>query len=136
MSVSPPPGPASGRSPIGETTWKLLPPSVERCTNEFCVVVPHGPDSHQVPSGWRNASGSPSVRCASTIVEGPKTAFQLVRDGTGLIPFDPPSDPGGIGTGADELEKRPSTVYGAVKGPAGADDGHAWAEYTPPSLVL
>src|SRR5690348_1543026 len=49
MSVSPPPGPASGRICTGETTWKLAPPSVDLWMKEFCVVVPHGPDSHHVP---------------------------------------------------------------------------------------
>src|SRR5919201_2812385 len=83
MSVSPPPGPASGRIEIGETTWKLVPPSVDLCTNEFCVVVPHGPDSHQLPWPSRKSSGSPSVRCASTIVEGPKTALHRLYVGTG-----------------------------------------------------
>src|SRR2546423_5247527 len=97
MSVSPPPGPASGRIWIGDTTWKLFPPSVDLCTNEFCVVVPHGPDSHQVPCASRKSSGSPSVRCASTIVDGPKTALQRVYVGIGVIPFEPGIEPGGSG---------------------------------------
>src|SRR2546423_8784016 len=97
MSVSPPPGPASGRIWIGETTWKLAPPSVDLCTKEFCVVVPHGPDSHQLPWASRKSSGSPSVRCASTTVDGPNTALQRVYAGVGVIPFEPGIEPGGSG---------------------------------------
>src|SRR6266581_2172521 len=112
MSVSPPPGPASGRIWTGETTWKLLPPSVERWMNEFCVVVPQGPDSHQVPFAVRKSSGSPSVRCASITVDGPKLAFQRPYVATGVIPFDPGTDPGGTGAGALVEVKTPEYVSG------------------------
>jgi len=61
-SVSPPPGPGSGRSPFGLSTWNSRPPSVDRWMNEFCVVVPHGPDSQTPPSGSTMSTGSPSVR--------------------------------------------------------------------------
>src|SRR5919197_4774415 len=49
MSVSPPPGPGSGLRPAGLSTWNESPLSVERWINEFCVVVPHGPDSQRLP---------------------------------------------------------------------------------------
>jgi hypothetical protein len=45
MSVSPPPGGASGLSPIGLTVWNSRPLSVERWTHDCCVEVPNGPDS-------------------------------------------------------------------------------------------
>src|ERR671936_1376466 len=68
MSVSPPPGPGSGLRPAGLSTWNESPLSVERWINEFCVVVPHGPDSQRLPLRSNVSSGSPSVRCASTTV--------------------------------------------------------------------
>src|SRR5919197_3599641 len=49
MSVSPPPGPGSGRRPAGLSTWKERPVSVERWMNELLVVVPQGPDSQMLP---------------------------------------------------------------------------------------
>src|SRR3954452_15463930 len=100
MSVSPPPGPASGRICTGETTWKLAPPSVDLWMNEFWVVVPHGPDSHHVPFESMKPSGSPSVLCASITVEGPKAAFQRPYAGVGVMPFEPGIEPGGTGAGA------------------------------------
>src|SRR5207249_9632109 len=44
MSVSPPPGGASGLW-VEEVRWNESPPSVERWTKLSCVDVPHGPDS-------------------------------------------------------------------------------------------
>src|ERR1043166_6022201 len=75
MSVSPPPGPGSGLSPAGLSTWNESPPSVERWMNELFVVVPQGPDSQMLPFWSKWSSGSPSVRCASTTVALLKLSF-------------------------------------------------------------
>src|SRR5919198_5160044 len=90
MSVSPPPGPGSGRRPFGLSTWNSSPPSVERWMNEFCVVVPQGPDSQRFPFMSNQSRGSPSVRCASTTVAGLKRSLPVVR----LIVGGPTSGPG------------------------------------------
>src|SRR5919197_6142626 len=98
MSVSPPPGPGSGRSPAGLSTWKESPLSVERWMNELLVVVPHGPDSQMLPFWSKWSSGSPSVRCASTTVALLNRSFPATR----LIVGGPNSSPAsedGIPTG-------------------------------------
>src|SRR5439155_752480 len=71
ISVSPPPGGASGLM-AGEVGWNESPPSVERWTKLICVDVPHGPDSQMLPSRSTWIIGSPSVRTGSATVLGPK----------------------------------------------------------------
>src|ERR671930_1106165 len=98
MSVSPPPGPGSGRSPFGLSMWNESPLSVERWMNEFWVVVPHGPDSQMLPLWSKWSSGSPSVRCASTTVALLKLSFPATRLIVGG-PNSPPASEAGIPTG-------------------------------------
>src|ERR671930_781766 len=98
MSVSPPPGPGSGRRPTGLSTWNESPLSVERWMKEFCVVVPHGPDSQRLPFWSKWSSGSPSVRWASTtvaVLNGSRPVTRLIVGG----PNSPPASELGIPTG-------------------------------------
>src|SRR5919201_6020356 len=94
MSVSPPPGPGSGRSPAGLSTWNESPLSVERWMNELLVVVPQGPDSQMFPFWSKWASGSPSVRCASTTVALLKFSLPVTRLIVGGPNSPPASEPG------------------------------------------
>src|SRR3954469_3788378 len=98
MSVSPPPGPGSGRSPAGLSTWNESPLSVERWINDVLRVVPQGPDSQIEPSLPKWASGSPSVRCASTTVALLNWSFPATRRIVGG-PNSPPASELGTPTG-------------------------------------
>src|SRR5437660_12756979 len=89
MSVSPPPGGGSGLASIGETMWTESPRSAERWTKLCDVDVPHGPDSHSLPSLSTWIIGSPSARSGSATVPGPTT-----RPPAGLVGL------GGAGHGA------------------------------------
>ena len=98
MSVSPPPGPGSGRSPAGLSTWNERPSSVERWMNELFVVVPHGPDSQTEPSLPKWESGSPSVRCGSTtvaVLNASLPATRLIVGGPNSPPASEPGTPTG-----------------------------------------
>src|SRR6266545_3115585 len=110
-SVSPPPGPGSGRRPTGLSTCQSR-PSVERWMNEFCVEVPHGPDS-QKPVPSMKFNGSPSVRCASITVAGLKTSLPATRLVAVAVPVPPSVEPGTPITGALLVAYVPVYVYGS-----------------------
>src|SRR5207237_9887344 len=82
MSVSPPPGGASGLW-VEEVRWNESPPSVERWTKLSCVDVPHGPDSQMLPLRSTWIIGSPSVRTVSATVLRPHAMPPVGRVGLG-----------------------------------------------------
>src|SRR6266849_3473128 len=87
MSESPPPVAAGfGLRPLGETMWKLAPESVDLATKPCAVLKPHGPDSQMLPAWSICTSGSPSVRCGSTIVAGAKLIPPVGNVGLGTGP--------------------------------------------------
>jgi len=85
MSVSPPPEAAGlGRSPLGETMWKLSPLSVDLATKPWAVEKPQGPVSQMFPFWSMWTSGSPSVRCGSTMAWVPKDIPPVGKLGLGV----------------------------------------------------
>src|SRR5204862_39918 len=100
MSVSPPPGGGSGLASIGEQMWKESPRCVERWTKLFDVDVPHGPDSHRLPSLSTWIIGSPSVRRGPATLLGPiamppvaRYGFDVARPAVNVKFADPESPP-------------------------------------------
>src|SRR2546427_2898476 len=98
MSESPPPATVGlGLRPLGDTMWKLSPWSVDLATNPCAVLNPQGPDSQILPAWSIWTSGSPSVRCGSTIVAGPKAMPPVEKVGLGTGPplvMERTADPG------------------------------------------
>src|SRR5207253_7910374 len=108
MSVSPPPGGASGLW-VEEVRWNESPPSVERWTKLSCVDVPRGPDSQMLPLRSTWIIGSPSVRTGSATVLGPKAIPPVGCVGFGTGP------PGVNARVADPWYSEPRTRNGTMR---------------------
>src|SRR4051812_3967878 len=136
MSVSPPPGGASGRRPIGLTVWNSSPLSVERCTHDCCVDVPNGPDSQYSELDGTTFKGSPSVRCASTTVAGENLSEPAARVGVGVpeivVGTVPPPPTGG--SGAVVVFTWTAYVYGGTSATA-LPATQIWTLYDPAPSV-
>ena len=74
--------------------------------NDMLVEKPHGPDSQMFPSASSLTSGSPSVRCGSTTVEGENFALQAWKLGIGKTVTGFCSEPGGATGGSGSSDTR------------------------------
>src|SRR5438067_11576951 len=87
MSMNPPKAGAElYLSPAGDQIWKLSPLSVDLAKKPRAVEKPQGQVSQMSPAWSMWTSGSPSVRCGSTIVCAPKDIPPVGKTGLGVGP--------------------------------------------------